>query len=36
MHILTERIELEFVVEKVGELIIVQEILRRKMCEMGF
>jgi hypothetical protein len=31
-----EKVELEFIVEKVSQLIIVQEILRRKLCEIGF
>jgi serine/threonine protein kinase len=34
--IASERLEFEFTVEKASQLIIVQEILRRKLCELGF
>lgn len=36
LKINSEKSELEFVVGKQAELVSVQEILRRKLCEIGF
>lgn len=36
LKINSEKSELEFLVAKEAELISVQEILRRKLCEIGF
>jgi hypothetical protein len=36
LKINSEKSELEFTLAKAAELISVQEILRRKLCEIGF
>jgi hypothetical protein len=36
LKINSEKSELEFLVAKTAELASVQEILRRKLCEIGF
>lgn len=36
LKINSEKTELEFIVAKISELISIQEILRRKLCEIGF
>lgn len=36
IKIVNEKIELEFLVEKAAQMVVIQEILRRKLCEIGF
>jgi len=36
LKINSEKSELEFIVSNQAELISIQEILRRKLCEIGF